>query len=195
MCIENKGKGFCFFAAGIFWSVFESRGRMYNTMGQAQWWWWGSKWKCFLPPLQGEHFGVLPNVCLKAEQSQGDLWCLLSQHGFWAFSEVQVGREVGHCGYGFPDPCLWTFRSWEIPDFQSSWGYRPSPILLRYHSYVIINQRATEWNQTWAQSRFYSLDGLNLQRTALISNGYNFSCAFCICLDSHSEHVQQEVKL
>lgn len=49
----------------------------------------------------------------------------------------------------FPRPFSLDLRVLETPDFQSGWSDPPPPILL-YH-YVIINQRATECNQTHSQ--------------------------------------------
>lgn len=132
MCSEIKGKGFCFFGAGIFESLLGQRMDVRVTPMGGLRCWWGSRWKYLLPPLQGESFGVLPSVCLKAEQLQGDLWCLFPWRweGRWAtvdtdFQTLLFGPK-GH---------------------EDSRGYAPL-ILLWFQSCVIIKHTATECSQT-----------------------------------------------
>lgn len=62
----------------------------------------------------------------------------------------------------FPRPFSLDLWVLETPDFQSGWSYPPPPISL-YH-YVIINQRATECNQTHSQPHMGPIKVLFPQR-------------------------------
>lgn len=165
--VQNKGKGFCLFVAGIFLvqAFWAKKDVCVTATGQTQGFWWGSRWKCLLPPLEEKTLG---SFLVSASR--------LSTHTDLCFLDPWQGFCLLLGGGGL----LWaqTSRSFsldpqitEIPDSQSGWGYFPL-MLLKYHACVTVSQRTRVQQTHFSQPRaikVLSLKDLNLQ-------SYNFLC-------------------
>lgn len=146
--VQNKGKGFCLFVAGIFLvqAFWAKKDVCVTATGQTQGFWWGSRWKCLLPPLEEKTLG---SFLVSASR--------LSTHTDLCFLDPWQGFCLLLGGGGL----LWaqTSRSFsldpqitEIPDSQSGWGYFPL-MLLKYHACVTVSQRTRVQQTHFSQPR------------------------------------------